>query len=135
MSRSGSVGFVWGDGFHKFRLAVAQLEELEEKTGIGAEEILRRINAGTWHIAHLREPIRIGLIGGGMKPELAYKLVQRYASDPPFAHLIDTARAIMMAALIGAPDGERPGKRRAAKDAGEPMESSPSPPSMDPPLP
>lgn len=138
MSRSGSVTFVWGDGPHKFRMGVGEIVELEEKCDMGSEEILRRINNSNWRIIYLRETIRLGLIGGGMKPEAAFKLRERYASEPPFAPLIDVARIILETALIGARDGEKPGKARAATVGIEPpsdqMESSPSPPSTAQPL-
>lgn len=129
MSRDGSTSFEWADGTYKFRLGIGECRELQEKTDCGPYELLRRVDAGTWRVDELIEVIRCGLIGGGMKPTEALRLVKRYCG-PPFAPSISPARVILQAALIGAPDGEKPGKRRAAKVAQEQpssqTESSPS---------
>jgi hypothetical protein len=136
MSRDGSTTFDWADGTYKFRLGIGECRELQEKTDCGPYELLRRVDSGTWRIDDLVETIRIGLIGGGLAPVKAKRLVDRYCG-PPFIPDLAPARAILMAALVGAPDGEKPGKRKAAKAAADAppssqTESSPSPPSMEP---
>lgn len=137
MSRDASTTFGWADGTYKFRLGLGQVRELQEKTDCGPYELLRRVDAGTWRVDDLRETIRLGLMGGGTKPDQARKLVERYCG-PPYGADVPPARAILFAAVVGAPDGERPGKRRAAKAAADAppssqTESSPSPQSMDQP--
>lgn len=132
MSRSGIVRFFWGDDYHSFKLGIAQLEELQEKTDRGPMELHDLIAQKRWRIGWLTETHRIGLMGGGMKPEAAFKLVQRYAGEPPFAHLSITALVILESCLIGARDGEKPGKSKAVKAAASfQTESFPSPPSTD----
>lgn len=139
MSRNGDVTFIFGDGPHKFRFAIGELQEFEEKFDIGAELVLRRlVENNDWRIVQAREAHRIGLIGGGMKPSEAYKLIERYASEPPFIHLRHGLQAILQGALLGAPDGEQPGKKAKAARAEQPTSdqtgSSPSPPSTAPAL-
>lgn len=115
MSRSAKVAFDWADGTHEFRLAVAQIEELQEKTSCGPYALLQRIASGTWMLGDVRETIRLGLIGGGMKPVDALRLVRDYVDERPLLESVAPARTILMAALMGAPDGEKPGKRQPAK--------------------
>lgn len=131
MSRNASIELAWADGTYPFRLALSQIEELQEKTDCGPYELHSRILNGKWRVRDLRETIRCGLIGGGMEPSKASTLVQRYADNRPLVESIRPALAILGAALLGAPDGEQPGKaeRRKARKAAtaSPMENSPSP--------
>lgn len=137
MSRDASIEFDWADGHYKFRLAVGELRELDEKTDRGPLELLRMMDDGTWRAPHVRETIRIGLIGGGATPTKAMTLVKRYVDDRPLMESVIAARAILFAAVAGPRDGERPGKRRAAKAAADQPQSeqeasSHSPPSTQP---
>lgn len=136
MSRSASVTLEWADGEYPFRLAIGQIEELQEKTDCGPYFLLNRLLNGTWRVHDARETIRLGLIGGGMTPADALKLVKRYVDDRPLLESVKPAAAILSAACIGAPDGEAPGKDKAArakdrKPSAE-MASFPSPPGMEP---
>lgn len=127
MSRSADVTLAWADGEYKFRLAIGQLRELQEKCDAGPQTILTRLAAGSWRVDDIRETIRLGLIGGGLKPSEALTLVQRYVDDRPLGESVQTAQAIVLVAVFGAPDEPTPGKAAAAK--AEATESSPSPPS------
>lgn len=112
MSRDGSTTFVWGDGEHQFKLAIGQLRELQENVDAGPAFILERLQTGRWMVDDIREPIRLGLIGGGMKPADAHKLVVRYVDERPLLENLPAARAILLVALVGAGD-EEPGKTEA----------------------
>lgn len=127
MSRSADVTLAWADGEYKFRLAIGQLRELQEKCSAGPQTILTRLATGAWMLDDVREAIRLGLIGGGLKPAEALTLVQRYVDDRPLAENVATAQAVVLVAVFGAPDEPLPGKAAAAK--AEATESSPSPPS------
>ena len=99
--------------------------------------LLGRVDGGQWFIDDLRETIRIGLIGGGLEPVKALALVKRYVDDRPFAESITHARAILLAAIVGAPDGEKPGKAAAARAGRKtpktsPTGESPLPPGTEP---
>lgn len=109
-NRNGAVDLDFGDGPHRFRLAIGELEELQEKTGIGPFLLLNRLIGGDWRLADVREALRLGLIGGGMEPIPALNLVRRYVDERP-AWLANAAlaRLVLMAALSGAPE-EVPGK-------------------------
>jgi len=115
MSRAANIDIVWGDGEHVFRLAIGQLRELQEKCNAGPAEIYRRLSLGTWRLEDIRETLRLGLIGGGMKPPEATKLVGRYVDERPLMESIQPAQLVLMAVLTGAPD-EPLGKPKPAKD-------------------
>jgi len=68
-----------------------------------------------WLLDDVRETIRLGLIGGGMPASAALALVQRYVDPVPLLENVPAARAIVQVLLVGAPDGEQPGKKKAAK--------------------
>lgn len=135
MSRDASVTLKWADGAYKFRLPIGQIRELQEKVDAGPAWILDRIRTGAWRVDDLRETIRLGLIGGGAKPGEALKLVERYVDAQPLADSVPAAMVILSTALFGAPDGERPGKRKAAERRAQTQspseESSGSPPSTE----
>ena len=48
----------WPGGEHAFRLGLAELETIQQKTDCGPEYLLHRINAGQWHVCDLIEVLR-----------------------------------------------------------------------------
>lgn len=104
MSRDASIALDWADGTYQFRLAWAQIAELQEKCNAGPFEILRRLSVGAWRVEDISNVLRLGLIGGGMEPVPALKLVRLYVeARPPMENLLP-AQAVMSAGLMGAPD-------------------------------
>lgn len=104
-NRNGTIETDFGDGTHRFRLGIGQLEELQEKTGVGPFALMQRLLSGEWLVADVREPIRLGLIGGGLDPLKALNLTRRYVDDiPHWALNALLAKAIVGAAIMGAPE-------------------------------
>lgn len=130
MSRNAAITFAWADGEYAFRLAIGQLRSLQEKCDAGPGEILARVISGRWKLDDLRETIRLGLIGGGMEPVPAMKLVREYVDERPLMESVLPARVILMAALVG-PADEPVGKAEAPAAATETAGST-SPPSTAP---
>lgn len=128
MSRNGSIEIAWNGGEHTFRLAIGEWVQLQEKCDIGPPELLARLGEGRWRIHDVRETIRLGLIGGGMKPADANILVQRNVDERPLIENVMVARAIVIASLVGVPD-EAVGKDQAAGAGTEATDASLSPPS------
>lgn len=128
MSRDASIEFDWADGHYRFRLAIGQLRELQEKCDAGPPVIFRRLIEEKWRVEDLTETIRLGLIGGGTKPDEARKLVRRYVEERPLQESILPAQAILSALLVGAPD-EALKKAEGTEQTtpGFPTESSASP--------
>lgn len=104
MTRSASVTLPWADEDYVFRLAFGQLITLQEAVDCGPFALLQRLNDGTWKVQDITNVIRLGLIGGGMEPIKALKLVRAYVEDrPPYENLL-MAQAILAAGVMGAPD-------------------------------
>ena len=106
MSRSAKVRLEWGDGEYDFRLAIGQLDEYDDLTGVGPGHALGLIRAGmfaNWKPKMVREAIRLGLIGGGMEPHQALRLVKRYVDARPIGESLATAQAVLLASVVGAP--------------------------------
>jgi hypothetical protein len=129
-NRNGVADLDFGDGAQRFRLAMGELEELQEKTGAGPFKVAQRLMTGDWLVADVRETIRLGLIGGGLHPLQALGLVRRYVDERP--HWLANAaiaQIVLSAALAGAPE-EEPGKEGAPEATNEassfPTAASPS---------
>lgn len=131
MSRDASLTLAFGDAEHRFRLALGELRELQEKTKAGPMALLRRLQSGDWRVDDAREILRIGLVGGGLKPVEALALVTRYVDGFPLLDAVPPAIAVLGAALFGAED-EPVGNGAAAEAASGATETSPSPPSTEP---
>lgn len=107
MSAVGTISITWRNGEDQFCLAQAgNLFALEEKCGVGYRSVLGRLENDTWYLNDVREPIRLGLIGGGMSPEKAMNAVKLHVDGNPngLAPSVIVARAILVAVLIGVPD-------------------------------
>lgn len=132
MSSDGAIEFDWGDGRHRFRLAIGQLRELQDKCSAGPAQILQRLQDRTWRIDEPREIIRLGLIGGGMMPTQAIALVVRYFDERPFNENIIPAFNILASALVGVPDDQpKQGSSEGKEATEETTDGSASPSSMD----
>lgn len=116
---NGRIELTWGDGEHVFNIAkLAQVFELEDKCGCGVNEVFNRLREGRWKFNDVREPIRLGLIGGGKNPAEALLLTKRYVDERPWAESILTAQMILMAAIVGV-EGDNPAKKTDADRAAD----------------
>jgi hypothetical protein len=133
MSRNAEITFDWADGPRVFRLAWGEIAELQERTACGPQFLLSRLVDGTWKADDLYHIIRLGLIGGGLAPLDALKLVDRYVKERPLLESVTPAKAILLAALTGAGGEPAPGKDEPGKTAAtpSPTDGSTSPGSMD----
>ena len=108
-TRDGSTTRFFGDDEHVFRLAWKQLIELQEKRNRGPAIIMQQLLSGEWFVEDIREVIRIGLIGGGMPPAEALRMVRTYIEERPQDiagedGLLMTAIVVMSAAIARVPD-------------------------------
>jgi hypothetical protein len=87
---------------------------------------------GAWRVDDVREPLYRGLIGGGMTPTEAGKLVRELFDERPLLENIDLALAVVLGSLL-APDDEPLGESEGeAATTGSPEASSPLPTSTAP---
>lgn len=135
-AQDGSVSLTFGDGEHLFRIAFGQWRELQESINkprleigeppIGPMPLLRALlDGGAWP-HDVREVIRLGLIGGGMKPDRALVLVKRYVEAGPYFAAVPVARTVLQAAMFGPPDdvagkGPAPVTETATDELNSPM--------------
>lgn len=106
MSRDASIELTWADDDYTFRLGWSELEALQEACDAGPWVILERLHNKQCRSGEIADVIRQGLIGGGLKPPEATKLVQRYVKErvSDLAENLLFAIAILQTALQGAPD-------------------------------
>ncbi|ORE90630.1 hypothetical protein ATO13_21961 [Stappia sp. 22II-S9-Z10] len=116
----GRVELLFGGEARPFRLGNRELFMLQDRTGVGPAALWTRLRAGTWMLGDVREIIRLGLEGAGMKPNEAIKLVEAYVDARPRMECVPTATDIIAAALWLPPDldrsqgkGESDGTRKA----------------------
>lgn len=138
MSRSAKITLEWADGEYDFRMGIGELKELQEKTRriknaagdyqyFGPMKIYEMLSNGQWNVDDVREPIRIGLIGAGMPPVEAKRLVNRYVDEvPDWTVNCIIAANIVAAACLGW-EIEPLGKARGATDSTRQTIDSPSP--------
>jgi hypothetical protein len=97
----------WGDGPHVFKLGIKQIGELQKNCNAGLGAIVSRVFSGGYYVEDIAETIRLGLIGGGMAPIEARRMVDAYVDGCPIARAGDpannlmTAQAILDAAVFG----------------------------------
>ena len=122
---------VWPGGEHPFRLALAQLEGLQQKTDCGPEWLAMKLRSGQWTATEAFEVLRWGLIGGGMADTAAKKAVVDAFDRHPVGSFKVPALTVIMAALYGPPDDPvgKPSLASGATPTGESAESGSSAPS------
>lgn len=118
----------WADDEHSFCLRLGELRELQDKTGVGPQKLMRRVAEGDWHVDDLRETLRLGLIGAGMSAPEALKLVRRYVDERPLIESIQPALAVLVAVLSGF---EAASPRKKGKPAKRTTTASTSPASTE----
>lgn len=123
MSRHGAVELDWADGTYTFRLGLAEIEELEEKRDLSIFTLTSRLHKDVRapRLKDISETLRLGLIGGGMKPVDALAKVRRYVDERPLDESRDVAYSVALAALARVHPGElgtEAGEAEAAKPNG-----------------
>lgn len=131
---NGQVTLDWADGSYPFNVAkFEQALELEEKCDAGLQELLERMTARRWRVTDIRETVRIGLIGGGLEPTAALKLVRRYVEGRPWAESVPIARTVLLAAIVGVEGDNDLGKEAADRTmSGADQAVSSDPPFTEP---
>ena len=113
---------VWPGGEHPFRLALGELEGLQQKTDCGPEFMLMKLRSGQWTAVELFEALRFGLIGGGMDQSAAMKMVRDAFDRHPLIGFKVPAMTVLMASLYG-PADDPAGE---GSPAGDPTQSQPA---------
>jgi Phage tail tube protein, GTA-gp10 len=104
-------------------LYLGQWEELQDKLGFGPLEVFAKLSRLEFRAAWLREITRLGLIGGGMAPAQAKRLIERYVDTVPFAEAWPLAFQIVARSCYR-PNEEGNGKKKDAAEEEEVTASS-----------
>jgi hypothetical protein len=109
VSRTGKVAGELGGEEYEFCLRWGELIELQESRDAGPQFIFTRMLAGQWQMQDVREVVRLGLVGGGVAPAAAIKLVRAHVEQRPQDiggedGLLVLAVKILAAALHGVPE-------------------------------
>lgn len=102
--RDAQITLTWADGDYVFRLGWGELELLQEACDAGPYVILDRLIEKTFYVGDISHVLRLGLIGGGMPPTDALKLVRSYVQNRVPAENLIFAQAVLSAACVGAPE-------------------------------
>lgn len=94
----------FGDGEKTFALTTEMILELERTTGSGIMALHARFRAMAAHFFDLTEVIRTGLIGGGMSPDAAHKLISIYSRSMLITDLYLLAFDVLDARYSGTPE-------------------------------
>ena len=98
MSRNGHIDLEFAGKIRRFRLAIGELEELQEVTGVGPVVLLQRFFEDEQSFVDVREVLRIGLVGGGEEVSDAYELV-RDLHERPVIPAVTAATVVLTVAL------------------------------------
>jgi hypothetical protein len=135
MTADGSKTLQWGDQEYRFRLGIGELRELQELCNAGPFQVYQRLADGSWRVEDVREPIRLGLIGGGMDATKALGKIGRYFQPAQFLANVLVARAIVLAALFGDADdlaGKATSDQASTENSGGRKSLESAPPSAGP---
>ncbi|MEZ0212435.1 MAG: gene transfer agent family protein [Xanthobacteraceae bacterium] len=90
-----------------FRLAWAQLIDMQDALDAGPFVVLQRLESAAWKVSDVTVVLALGLIGGGMDVPSAAERVGEWVSAEsgilPFENAL-LARAVLSAGLVGAPE-------------------------------
>ena len=130
------VDLLFGDGGpdgEGYRFDISKIKhqrELEAKCDAGVQRIMQRLLSGDARLDDYRETIRLGLIGGGLAPDKALRLVGSYVDGRPRLESIGVAVAVLMTLCAGrsddAEDGDASGKAQAPETETDVPTSAPS---------
>lgn len=103
-----------GDDDYPLELRIGELRLLQAALDSGPSAVMDRLFSGLWRVDDLIEPIRLGLIGGGMSHKQAKSLTDAYVTSAYLMDYLPTAIRVISAALVG--DQDDP-----PEDMGEPQ--------------
>jgi hypothetical protein len=127
--RTAKIAIEWADGKYDFEMKIGELMELETATRrlsyvhrngdveyqhLGAEYLHSLLGEGKSLVSDAREVLRIGLIGGGMKPDKARHLIKRYVDDLPDHRLNRQIAFIVLGQALAGFEEEQLGESQGA---------------------
>jgi hypothetical protein len=128
----GTTTLFWGDGENTFRIGIGEFRELQERLtarraafglpAIGPQTFANSIRARDAWPDDVRDVLRIGLVGAGMKPGEAHLKLAAYFDRRPPAESYLAAYQVFAGAFVGVPDDEL--KKKTTPDPTNPSTSA-----------
>lgn len=119
------VHMVWPGGEHAFRLNLGELRALQDSCGVSPFEVAARLFEKRPNINDVIEPLRLGLIGGGMDAKEAARLVKSIEDLEGIGALVVSASFVMYSALYReASRDEKAGETTAGPETKAPPPAS-----------
>lgn len=118
-----------GEGVFDFGLKIGEIIQLEENRSralaalgfspgeASIEKIADRLGSGALLIGEVKEVLRLGLVGAGMKKEQAFDLVERHVVAGELLECGRKAYAVAAAALVGVPEEAPKGEAKGEGEA------------------
>lgn len=135
MSADGSVTLFFGDQEYPFRIRIGEFRELQEKVNrrrvemglnpVGPTTLANSLRANDAWPDDARDVIRIGLVGGGMEPAKAHRMMTMYFDAKSPLQFYLTAFTVLMAAFVGV-EGDEIGVKKKTMPV-DPIAPSSSP--------
>lgn len=125
----------------QFRVLIPELQAIQKKCGVGPATVAYRLahaamvrrrnpkattlelmaqNLGDFTVDDVREPVLQGLLGGGMNPNVAGKLVRTWIDDRGFKGLVENIDLALMCISIGFEEPESLGETQAGTKTSPP---------------
>ncbi|MBY5503139.1 gene transfer agent family protein [Rhizobium leguminosarum] len=108
----GSEEITWQGGEHSFRLGIGELRAIEQRSDAGCAVVMMRLLSSQWKIDDVINPIRLGLIGGGMEERLAQKAIEA-ALDVASPYALAVTSADVLRRFIMWETDDQPGEPKA----------------------
>lgn len=112
-------GFPIGPDLYTVRFGIGEAEFIQEQHDMGPQYALQMVAAGRWTVGLLRDVVFTALVGGGLGPSDARRVVKRWVTDRPWGESVPVAQVLLQLGVVGVPD-EPPGKAEG--------EATPTPP-------
>ncbi|WP_347311364.1 gene transfer agent family protein [Defluviimonas sp. SAOS-178_SWC] len=94
----------WIGGAHVFALGLGELRAVQDACDAGPMQVLNGLRGDHWRVDWPFAVLRHGLIGGGMPPGEARKLLSELSDSHPVARFLVTATLVLAAAIMGVED-------------------------------
>jgi hypothetical protein len=116
---------IWPGGEHAFRLNLGELRALQDACGASPFEVSQRLFEKRPRLEDVIEPIRLGLIGGGMDAKEAQRLVKSVEDIDGVGAMLVSASLVMFNSLYReAARGQEEGERKAGPETKAPDPAS-----------
>jgi len=106
---------LFADGEYTFDLDIDQAIEFEKKLEKSLYATCINMTRGIWFVEDVKEIVRLALIGGGMRPVDALRLVTTYVEKRPIAENTALCVRILEAAFFGQEEKEKPMPQKIAE--------------------